>query len=300
VSQYEAELARNHALIELLRTDNAELIAQIEKMKTSAKTRAAEGNAPRAAIGQHRSNVSSGPPAIRKIYTEASSDDAGTSDQVSISPKLVVSKSGANDRVVIFAAASGRSRSYRPPQGMMAKVAAGVDWNRVTITAIGPRAAQLAIYDAENDRWAIQDLRGETAGTKAIWFNPQRSLQLIPYTFEGPRLTQIVVFDVGRFKWSVQELDEPWEEGSAAAFIRESVAVYVLGRHLYAYSSEAGRWDTLTMEQPVAPPRNEFPAELSVGSALTIDNDVAAVSQRGRLHVFTAKTGRWQTVEPKD
>jgi hypothetical protein len=31
-----------------------------------------------------------------------------------------------------------------------------------------------------------------------------------------------------------------------------------------------------------------------------VEHDSAAASQNGRLHVFTAKAGRWQTINAKD
>jgi hypothetical protein len=163
------------------------------------------------------------------------------------------------------------------------------DWYRVTIAAIGPRSAQLAIYDAERDRWAIQNLRAEDDGLKMIRVS-MGFPELLAYAFAGPRLTQIAVFDRGRFQWSVRELDEPWAGGSAEPFNGEHLAVYPLGRHLYAYSSVAGRWDTLELEKPVDVPV----------AALRIVGDVAAISQGGRLHVFTASEGRWQTAKPKE
>ena len=81
-----------------------------------------------------------------------------------------------------------------------------------------------------------------------------------------------------------------------APVVGEKVAVYIIGQYLYAYSSEVGRWDVLKLERPVIP--------LQLASRwhtpLTIENNVAAVSQGGHLHVFPAKTGRWQTIESKD
>jgi RNA polymerase sigma factor (sigma-70 family) len=298
LSRYETALARNKAQIELLRKDNEELTGLIEvvrkdntelkarlrELEASAKAKAAKDGPARPAIGEKPAAAAAGP------AEKGSGGGVSESDTVSTSPGLIVSESGTNGEIVIFARPSGRSRIYRPPQGLVAHVA-HIEWNQTMIVAMGPRAAQLAAYDAGRDRWAIQDLRGEAGGIKMIALS-QNSSQVRPCNFSGPRLTQVAVFDVGRFKWSVQELDEPWEEGYAGPHVQGPVAVYILGRHLYAYSQKADRWDTLKLAQPITF-SNVMPQPWS------IDNDVVAVSQNGRLHVFAASTGRWQTVEPK-
>lgn len=236
-------------------------------------------------------------------------DDVSALDRITTSRRYIVTQSATNDRVVIFAMDSGRSRTYRPPQGTV-NVTTDADGIQVTIVAVGPRTAQFTVYDADRDRWAIQDMPGSTGADDQLWLGPQTQY-LYPCSFNRPRLTQIALFDIGRFQWSVKDLVEPWEERIALEpVIGEKVAVYVIGPYLYAYSSAVGRWDVLKLEKRV-PPRGSATLEQRPGfgdrrlaimrfEGVTIQNDVAAISQGGHLHVFPAKTGRWQVVEPKE
>ena len=81
------------------------------------------------------------------------------------------------------------------------------------IVAIGPRASQLTIYDADRDQWAIQDLPGTTGANDQIGFAWPRALALTTFSFHVPHLTQLALFDIDRFQWSVHDLVEPCEEG---------------------------------------------------------------------------------------
>jgi hypothetical protein len=64
---------------------------------------------------------------------------------------------------------------------------------------------------------------------------------------------------------------------------------------VYAYSAEAGQWDTLSVDKPLVQGTRTLQA-----SGLNLGQNSVAVSQSGRLHVVLAKTGRWQTIDPKD
>ena len=101
-----------------------------------------------------------------------------------------------------------------------------------------------------------------------------------------------------RFRWSVQDLEEPSENEDVGPYIDQNVALYVLGRHLYAYSALAGRWDTLSLEERLVPRPGYGPEAQAYFPS--VKHDSIAVSQHGRLHIFTAKAGRWQTIDPKE
>ena len=79
--------------------------------------------------------------------------------------------------------------------------------------------------------------------------------------------------------------------------VQGKLAMYVVGRHVYAYSSEAGRWGTLALEERLLPARA---VHRSDHSPLWAQEGMFAVSQHGHLHIFNAKLGRWQSINPKD
>jgi RNA polymerase sigma factor (sigma-70 family) len=218
-------------------------------------------------------------------------------DQIMTGPSSIVSISGSKDRVVIFAPASGRSRTYRPPPGMTG-LSVTFHKDNVTIVANGPGVAHLANYNLGTDHWALQDLRGGTGHVNVLPDQgPAGPVFLLPCIFRGTGFTQLAILDFERATWTVQNLLEPSEE-SITPYVVEKLAMYVAGRHVYAYSAEAGRWDTLSLEDRLLPPLSP-PRRLN-GSPLWTEVGMFAVSQHGHLHVFTAKAGRWQTINPKD
>jgi len=306
IDKYQDKLDISDIEILILKDENKALKAKIQQMEVNAKP-----HAPTATPSQKVVNTMTGSARAVSSGSEkkGSGDDVSDLDRIARSRRYIVSQSARNDRVVIFAMDSGRSRTYRPPPGTV-NVATDAYVHHVTIAAVGPRTAQFTVYDGDRDQWAIQDLPGTTGAEDQIWLG-QQTEYLFPCSFNRPRLTQIALFDIGRFQWSVQDLVEPWEERiMLAPVIGEKVAVYVIGPYLYAYSAEVGRWDILKLEKRV-PPRGDAWLEqrpgfgdsrLSIAQVepITIENDVAAVSQGGHLHVFPAKTGRWQTVEPKE
>jgi RNA polymerase sigma factor (sigma-70 family) len=297
ISEHEKQLKSSRDQISLLRVDLGELMSKVQELEAKVKTEAAKGTASGRVISENTAANPAGSD-MRVFRAEVPS-----TDYVVRSPHLIVSQAASNDHVVIFSIGSGRSRTYRPPPGTT-RVFTNVAWKTVMIVAIGPRDSQLTIYDPDRDQWASQDLPGMTGPSDRdqIWF-AQHTQHLLPCVFSGSHLTRVALFDVERFQWSVQDLVEPREESSTIApVVGKKTAVYVVGQHLYAYSSEVGRWDSLKLDQPVVTsPLGFGTSPLGIGGApLTIENDVAAISQGGHLHVFAAKTGRWQTVEPKE
>jgi hypothetical protein len=215
-------------------------------------------------------------------------------DRIIASEMALVSISGSNDRVIIYGTSTHRSRTYRLPHDMKHVDVSfhGVD---VIIVANGSNGAHLAEYNLTTDRWALQDLRGGTDGQAGIPRATSGSKEyVLPCLLNGSGFTQIAVFDVGRGSWSIQNLLEPTEQW-AVPIQQGRLAMYVLGRHVYAYSAETGTWDTLTLDETLLPNR------MMSGPPLLRDRlDMFAVSQHGRLHLFTEKAGRWETVNPKD
>lgn len=62
------------------------------------------------------------------------------------------------------------------------------------------------------------------------------------------------------------------------------IAAFALGRHVYAFSAEADRWDVLELPEGT--------------TAQPIVSYSTVVAQGGNLaSVFTAKTGTWDTID---
>jgi hypothetical protein len=68
--------------------------------------------------------------------------------------------------------------------------------------------------------------------------------------------------------------------------VGQGIVVYGLGRHVYAFGSEAKRWDILDL--PEGARANPI---VSPGSA--------RVQVDGVIHEFSATTGKWKHVDPR-
>jgi RNA polymerase sigma factor (sigma-70 family) len=289
ISRYEEQLEAGRLEIEAQKRQIEELRDRIRALEARAQGEVAKRDP--------------GPTPVRPPEkTKAQSGEkAPVVDRILTSETALVSISGSNDCVIIYDTRSHRSRTYRLPHHMKS-VHVTFHGDDVAIVANGANGAHLADYNLKTDRWAMQDLRGGTEGV--AWIAPHSTgagvpgfatpEYLLPCVLDGSGFTQVAVFDVFRGTWSIQNLLEP-SEHSVRPIPRGRLVMYMLGRHVYAYSAEAGTWDTLSMEE------NLFPAQGVHGaSVLTERQDMFAVSQRGRLHIFTEKAGRWETINPKD
>ena len=206
---------------------------------------------------------------------------------------MIVSQSANRDRVVVYRPFDGSASSYRPLHD--AKVRSTSVWGRyVSVVAVGPGTAQFAVYDIGFKKWAIQELLGEMNAGNVDASLPNGDIPILAPRFDAADLTQLAVFDFKRFRWAVQDLVEPWHAENVRPFTNRNQAVYVLGRHVYAYTAEAGRWDRLSLEKPLLAKwaANVIPPPHASG--LSVNENSVAVSQGGLLHIFAAKTGRWQ------
>jgi RNA polymerase sigma factor (sigma-70 family) len=292
IHDHELQLRARHNEIEGLNEQVAAIKERIRKLEAQAK--AANGNA----ASSPRPEPAGASPSPGPVDA-TSGQNASAPGHITMSPEAIVWTAPSEDRVVIFVQKSGRSRTYHPPVGTD-RIHAGTGGNHVILIANGPTTHQLAAYDLVGDRWAIQDLhRNKDSERYSIWFQ-RSSAAMLPLYFTSGGFTQLAVFDFRRFCWSIRDLNEPVQYGGQTTpWLDRDVALYVLGRHLYAYSTVAGRWDTLTLEEPLIPASLEGTG-MAQPYLPAVSHNSIAISRDGRLHVFTAESGRWLTIDSKD
>lgn len=230
-----------------------------------------------------------------------------SADRILTGPSSIVSVSGANDRVVVYSNSLRRSRTYQPPRRMK-MIDVTFHGDNVTIIANEDEHIHLVNYNVRTDHWDIQDIRGVKEGFAFIPQGvPKGEEHLLPCSFQNStpvdawqerrlEVMQVAILDLDRGAWTVQNLDEPSEQPIQPQ-INGKLVAYEVGKRVYAYSGEAGRWDTLTLEKPLFPHNRSG----SFGETpLLIQDQMIAVSQQGRLHVFTAKEGKWRAINPRD
>ncbi len=100
----------------------------------------------------------------------------------------------------------------------------------------------------------------------------------------GPKITRLAAATEATGDWIPVDLREP-VEGQAVPIVGPGgIVVYGLGRHVYAFSSQARRWDVL-----------DLPEEAGVGPI--VGNQSARVEYDGHVHEFSARTGKWKHID---
>ena len=68
----------------------------------------------------------------------------------------------------------------------------------------------------------------------------------------------------------------------------QGLAVYAVGRHVYAFSAAAKRWGVLELAEGSRP-----------NPILGLGNAYIKVEDGSHLHIFSLKTGRWSSLDTK-
>ncbi len=108
---------------------------------------------------------------------------------------------------------------------------------------------------------------------------------ILALLMEGPEVTQIATFAIVSGEWITQDLREP-AHGRVVPLVGPGVAVYAVGRYVYAFSQAAKRWDVLELAEGVKP----YPI---------LSGTYIKVEDGSHLHIFSHKTGRWSSLDTK-
>ncbi|RUL83671.1 hypothetical protein [Tautonia sociabilis] len=191
----------------------------------------------------------------------------------------------------ISAARPAAPRPEETPAG--AGAGAGVGADRAAVMQIG--RAFWAI-SAAGDRVAVR--HPESGETRAIDLpaSAEKPLKVVPVSgvnlaalqVEGAEVGRIAVFDFRRGgRWHAMDLREP-VAGIAAPIVNTSVVAYDLGRFIYAFGAEAGRWGVL-----------ELP-EGAEAVAPVVGADSVVVRLPDRIHTFSSSRGEWTSTGPAE
>jgi hypothetical protein len=146
----------------------------------------------------------------------------------------------------------------------------------------------LVVRSDAGDRITLYNMESkqslELSGSKdaRLQVTPIYGQDLMALGVKGPKITRIAVAD-NASGWHVQDLRQP-VGGRVMPIVAQGVAVYSVGRNVYAYSAEAHRWDV---------------AELPEGLQATpvVGPNTATIEGRGHIYTFAAKTGKWEHID---
>jgi hypothetical protein len=150
-----------------------------------------------------------------------------------------------------------------------------------SLIVITPEGSRATIYDLESKK--SQSL--ELSGTKdaPLQVTPLFGQDIVAFSLRGPKITRIAVADSANGTWYSQDLRKPFG-GRAVPIVAPGLAVYRLGRDVYAYSAAAHRWDIV-----------ELPEGIPVGPVVGING--ATIESHGHIYTFVPKTGKWEHID---
>jgi hypothetical protein len=113
------------------------------------------------------------------------------------------------------------------------------------------------------------------------FFGSQSTISLM---LRGEKVQQLAIFDLTQGRWVVQELREPVKAASPVCSL--SMTVYALGRRLYTYSTQAGRWSVLELPEGANPEG--------------VANDRGLTLRYGdKVHIYNINSGEWTQFDLK-
>ncbi|AMV36539.1 RNA polymerase sigma factor [Planctomyces sp. SH-PL62] len=127
-----------------------------------------------------------------------------------------------------------------------------------------------------------RSIRLAPEGGAKIKVTPYLGVSVAALALEGEAVDRIAVFSATDGEWHPYDLVEPTR--SAMPQIGAAAVGYKIGRRIYAFSFVANKWDVL--ELPEDGP-----------DLLWANPETITYQSRGRLHVFSGKTGKWASID---
>lgn len=136
-----------------------------------------------------------------------------------------------------------------------------------------PEKDGLKVYNIEEGTWS------EYRAPKGARVRPIGLRNFIATMPEGENITQLAAYVEPKREWVIQDLREP-VKGQLTPVISPGMAVYVVGRRVYAFGVQTAKWGILELPEGARP-------RPIVGGRLT------TVQHGDRLYIFNARFGRW-------
>jgi hypothetical protein len=150
-----------------------------------------------------------------------------------------------------------------------------------SVVVVSPVGDRVTLYNVDTKKSDSLELSGSKDAPLEV--TPVVAGNLVALWFHGPKVTRIAVADTSRGTWNSQELREPLD-GEASPIIAPGVAVYTIGRNIYAYGAESQRWDVAELPEGVRAMPTVLPGNV------TSESD-------GHIYTFSGKTGKWNHVD---
>jgi len=155
-------------------------------------------------------------------------------------------------------------------------------------------AGKLVIFRSQDGRvvTGYSSARGETRSFRLI-SDDAESLKITPFTMpslaalqlHGKKVERVAVFSATDGDWHGQDLVEATEV--ADPVLSPSMAYYLIGRRVYAFSAACNRWGMLELS-------DDDPND---HASIAMEPEMIYFLGKKKLHLFSATTGGWTSIE---
>jgi hypothetical protein len=155
-----------------------------------------------------------------------------------------------------------------------------------SLVVISPVGDRVTLFDIKTKKSQTLELSGSKDApleVTPIEVTPFPTEHVVALRLRGSNITRIAVADTTRGIWHSQELRTPIE-GQALPIVTAGVVVYILGRDVYAYGTEAQRWDVAALAEGV----RVMPF---------VEPGTVTIEGQGHIYTFAGKSGRWEHVD---
>jgi hypothetical protein len=152
--------------------------------------------------------------------------------------------------------------------------------NRLIVSLPGDN--RVALYNL--DTKSSQKIELSASMQAPVEVTPISVQNFVALGLKGSKINRIAVADLASGTWYVQDLRQP-VGGRVSPILGPQVAVYPLGRYVYAYSARAHRWDVV-----------ELPENVQATPAIGPDG-AATIQAGGHIFLFSVLTGKWDHID---
>jgi hypothetical protein len=146
-----------------------------------------------------------------------------------------------------------------------------------------PGSNRVAFYDIETRK--SQAIELSASKDEPVEAKPLGGQNILALELNGSKITRIAVAEFSTGHWYAQDLRQP-VKGPVSPILSPGVAVYTLGRYVYAFSAHAHRWDVLEL-----PEGSQAKPEVGI--------DRVTIQGRGHIDLFPVKTGKWDHIDAR-
>jgi RNA polymerase sigma factor (sigma-70 family) len=188
----------------------------------------------------------------------------------------------------VLGATPAESRRIEAPalQGGAKRTTAG--W----VTGVVPAGGKKAwAYNPETGTWHTYEA---PKGIRITSYDSRSDFLVLSVTADaGEPVTELAVFSTKGGKWIRHALSDPTKMG-AHPLIGKHLAVYLIGRHAYAFSALTGTWSHQVLSEPA--PELLYNGRIPRERQPIVSDDFLAYTDGRGAYCFSAVTGTWDTL----